>query len=91
MDLIPDLSTSLNLEKSRTNPILGVLLTIVRMYHFAMFGVDPMNSVQNFPSKPKKTQNMAIFFNFQKFTKSEQILHRPNFWFLDKYCPDLNF
>ena len=39
------------LKKNPTDPIFGVTVTTIQMYHCAKFEADPMNDVQNFPPK----------------------------------------
>ena len=41
------------LKKNPTDPIFGVKVTTVHMYHCAKFEADPMNDVQNFHQKLK--------------------------------------
>ena len=77
-------------KKNRTDPILGVQVTIVHIHHCAKFGANPLNDVQNFQVKPQKTPKYGYFQTFKNSPKIEKKSDRSNFWCEYVYYVDIS-
>ena len=52
-------------------------VTIVNIHHCAKFGANPLNGLQNFPSKPQNTPKYGCFQTFKNSPKIEKNLTDP--------------